>query len=47
MLAAGVREEENAPQNWQRGRGVEEADKVEVARWVTVASSRCLKAALI
>ena len=40
FMAAMVREEEKASENWQRKRYAEEADKVEVASGVTVANSR-------
>ena len=46
-MAAWVKEEENASEHWQRKRDAEEADKVEVAPGVPVASLRCLRAALI
>ena len=47
VMVAWVREEENASENRQRKRGAEEADKVEAAPGVTVASLRRLKTALI
>ena len=46
-MAAWVEEEENASKHWQREREAEEADKVEVAPGVTVASLRRFRAALI
>ena len=46
-MAAWVKKEENASKHRQRKREAEEADKVEVARGVTVASSRRFRAALI
>ena len=47
-MAAWVKEEENASQHRrQRKREAEEADKVEVAPGVTVASLRRFRAALI
>ena len=47
FMAAWVKEEENASEHWQRKREAEEADKVEVAPGVTVASLRRFRAALI
>ena len=46
-MAACVKEEENASGYRQRKREAEEADKVEVAPGVTVASLRHFRAALI
>ena len=46
-MAAWVKEEENTFKHWQRKREAEEADKVEVAPGVTVASLRRFRAALI
>ena len=48
-MAAWMREEGKTmpPKNRQRGREVEEADKVAVAYGVTVGSSRRFKAALV
>ena len=46
-MAAWVREEENASNQRQKKREVEEADKVEVAPRVTVASLRRFRTALI
>ena len=46
-MAAWVKEEEKAPEHRQRKREAEEADKVEVAPGVTVASLRRFRAALI
>ena len=46
-LAAWVKEEENASEHRQRKREAEEADKVEVAAGVNVASLRRFRAALI
>ena len=45
--AAWVREEENASNQRQKKRDAEEADKVEVAPGVTVASLRRFRTALI
>ena len=42
-----MREKENAPESRQRKREAEEADKIEVAPGVTVASLRRFRAALI
>ena len=42
-----VKEEEKASEHRQRKREAEETDKVGVAPGVTVASLRCLRAALI
>ena len=47
FMAAWVKEEENASSHRQMKREAEEADKVEVAPGVTVASLRCFRAALI
>ena len=47
FMAAWVKEEENASNQRQKKREAEEADKVEVAPEVTVASLRCFRAALI
>ena len=47
MAAWWVREEENASKHRQRKRKAEEADEVEVAPGVTVASLRRFRAALI
>ena len=47
MLAWWVKEEENMSKHRHKKREAEEADKVEVAHVVTVASSRRLLAALI
>ena len=46
-MAAWVKEEENASKHRQRKREAEEADKVEVAPGVTLASLRRFRAALI
>ena len=46
-MAAWVKEEEKASEHWQRKREAEEADQVEVAPGVTVASLRRFRAALI
>ena len=46
-MAARVKEEENAPDQRQKKREAEEADKVEVAPGVTVASLRRFRAALV
>ena len=46
-MAAWVKEEENASSHRQKMREAEEADKVEVAPGVTVASLRRFRAALI
>ena len=46
-MAAWVKEEDKASEHRQRKREAEEADKVEVAPGVTVASLRRLRAALI
>ena len=46
-MAASVKEEESAPKHRQRKREAEDADKVEVAPGVTVASLRRFRAALI
>ena len=46
-MAAWVKEEEKASEHRQRKREAEEADKVEVAPGVTVASLRRFRAALI
>ena len=46
-MAAWVQEEEKAPENRQKKREAEEADKVEVAPGVTVGSLRRFRAALI
>ena len=46
-MAAWVKEEENASDQRQKKREAEEADKVEVAPGVTVASSTRFPAALI
>ena len=47
FMAAWVKEEQNASKHRQRKREAEEADKVEVAPGVTVASLRRFRAALI
>ena len=47
FMAAWVREEENASNQRQKKREAEEADKVEVASEVTVASLRRFRTALI
>ena len=47
FMATWVKEEENASQHRQRKREAEEADNVEVATGVTVASLRRFRAALI
>ena len=47
FMAAWVKEEENASKQRQKKREAEEADKVEVAPGVTVASLRRFRAALI
>ena len=47
FMAAWVREEENASNQWQKKREAEEADKVEVASGVTIASLRRFRTALI
>ena len=47
FMAAWVKEEENASDQRQKKREAEEADKVEVAPGVTVASLRRFRAALI
>ena len=47
FMAAWVREEENASNQRQKKREAEEADKVEVAPGVTVASLRRFQTALI
>ena len=47
LMAAWVKGEENASEHRQRKREAEEADKVEVAPGVIVASLRRFKAALI
>ena len=46
-MAAWMREEENASNQPQKKREAEEADKVEVAPGVTVASLRYFRTALI
>ena len=46
-MAAWMREEENASEKRQRKREAEEADKVEIAPVVTVASLRRFRAASI
>ena len=46
-MAARVRGQEKAPKRQERKRGAEEANKVEVAPGVTVASLRRLRVALI
>ena len=46
-MAAWVREEENASNQRQKKREAEEADKIEVAPGVTVASLRHFRTALI
>ena len=46
-MAAWVKEEENASNQRQKKREAEEADRVEVAPGVTVASLRRFRAALI
>ena len=46
-MAAWVKEDEKASKHRQRKREAEEADKVEVAPGVTVASLRRFRAALI
>ena len=47
LMAAWVREEENASNQRQKNREAEEADKVKVAPGVTVASLRRFRTALI
>ena len=47
IMAAWVKEEENASKHRQKKRETEEADKVEVAPGVTVASLRRFRAPLI
>ena len=47
FMPAWVREEENAPNQRQKKREAEEADQVEVASGVTVASLRRFRTALI
>ena len=47
FMAAWMREEEKASEHRQRKREAQEADKVEVAPGVTVASWRLFRAALI
>ena len=47
FIAAWVREEKNASNQRQKKRNAEEADKVEVASGVTVASLRRFRTALI
>ena len=47
FMAAGVKEKENASNQREKKREAEEADKVEVAPGVTVASLRRFQAALI
>ena len=47
FMAAWVKGEENASKQWQKKREAEEADKIEVAPGVTVASLRRFRAALI
>ena len=47
FMAAWVKEEEKASEHRQRKREAEEADKVEVAPGVTVASLRRFRAAMI
>ena len=47
FMAAWVKDEEEASEHRQRKREAEEADKVEVAPGVTVASLRRFRAALI
>ena len=47
FMAAWVKEEENASNQWQKKREAKTADKVEVAPGVTVASLRRFRAALI
>ena len=47
FMAAWGKEEENASNPWQKKREAEEADKVEVAPRVTVASLRRFRTALI
>ena len=47
FMAAWMKEEEKASEHRQGKRGAEEADKVEVAPGVTVASLRRFRAALI
>ena len=46
-MAAWMKEEEKASEHRQRKRNVEEADKVDVAPGVTVASLRCSRAGWI
>ena len=46
-MAAWLKEEEKAPEHRQRKTEAEEADKVEVAPGVTVASLRRFRAALV
>ena len=47
FMATWVMEEEKASENWQGKRKAEEADKIEVALGVAVASLRRFRAALI
>ena len=47
FMAASVKEEEKASEHRQKKREVEEADKIEVAPGLTVASFRRFRAALI
>ena len=47
FMAAWVKEQENASRQRQKKREAEEVDRVEVAPWVTVASLRRFRAALI
>ena len=46
-MATLVREEEKAPENWQKKTGAEEMEKGEVVPGITVGSLRRFKAALI
>ena len=46
-MAAWMKEEENTFKHWQRKRGAEEPDKVEVVPGVILASLRRCRAALI
>ena len=47
FMAAWVREEENASNQWQKKREAEETDKAEVAPGATLASLRRFRTALI
>ena len=46
-MAAWLKEEEKAPEHWQRKREAEEAEKVKVAPGVAEASLSCFRATLI